>query len=116
MLDISIIIKSLFPAPPLTLVITPSGPTIERQAYSLSCDLTGDESLAVTNRRFRWDRLTFQEGILQERILTFNSLTRDDEGQYRCTTTITSLYLNRTRSENALATISVNRKCHLDQN
>ena len=90
-------------------MITPSGPANEGQAYSLSCDLMGDESLAV---RFRWDRLTptLELGIYDERVLSFDPLSSDDEGQYRCTTTITSSYLTSTHSKNVIETITVIRK------
>ena len=99
-------------APTLTLAITPSGPASEGQTFSLSCDLIGDESLAVTNRRFRWDRETptFQKGIHTGQTLSFNPLSRDDDGQYRCTTTINSTYLTATRTEITAETITVNRK------
>ena len=93
------------------LVITPSGPAaIEGEAYSLSCDLMGDESLSVSNRRFRWDRLTptYQWGIHYNRILSFDPLSRDDGGKYRCTTTITSPYLlTSTRTISRANTITV---------
>ena len=43
--------------PPLTLVITPSGPPIEGETYSLTCDLMGDELLEVTATSIRWDKI-----------------------------------------------------------
>ena len=87
-------IRIFYSVPPLTLSITSDESPIEGENYSLTCELTGDESLGVTESRFRWDRLspTRMEGILRAATLTFTPLTRDDEGQYRCTNTISSTY------------------------
>ena len=99
----------------MRLAITLSGreQANEGQAFSLSCDLMGDESLEVTN--IRWDRLTpvsvAEMGIHTGHVLSFDTLSRDDEGQYRCTTTITSPYLINNLTKNAVENITVNRKC-----
>ena len=85
--------------PPLTLVITPSGPPAAGQAYSLTCGLMGVESLDVPddneNNRFRWDRLTptFQSAVIRDPTLSFGSLALADEGEYECTNNIRSPYL-----------------------
>ena len=69
----------------------------EGQTYSLTCDLVGDESLDVpdVDRSIRWDRLTptFRMAVHRGAILSFTSLSRDDDGQYRCTQVIHSPYL-----------------------
>ena len=69
----------------------------------------GDESLDVTERRFRWDRLTptFQNGILRAATHSFTPLTVAHTGDYRCTNTITSPYLTSTRTRTVTITISV---------
>ena len=61
----------------------------------------GDESLDVTERRIRWDKLTptYQHGIHRGPTLSFSSLKRPNEGEYRCTQTITSPYLLSTHTE-----------------
>ena len=99
-------------APPLTLVFTTSGPPIEGQTYSLTCDLMGDESLDVTATSIRWDRVTptFQHGIHQTANLSFNPLSRDDEGQYRCIINITSPYTTSSLTEVETASFTVIRK------
>ena len=99
-------------APPLTLVITTSGSLNEGQTYSLTCDLMGDESLDVTATSIRWDRLTptFQRGIHQTATLSFTTLSRNNEGQYRCTTNITSLYTTNNLTEVETMSFTVIRK------
>ena len=98
------------------LVITPNGSLIEGQTYSLTCDLMGDESLDVTERRFRWDRLTptYNETILRAATLSFTPLTAADAGDYRCTNTITSPYLTSTRTQLRTATVVVFGKYNYD--
>ena len=93
------------------LVITASGSTIEGQTYSLTCDLMGDESLDVTeaNRRVRWDKVGEQHGINRTATLSFNPLSRDDEGEYRCTTSIRSPYAIRTLTEIVTTSFTVFR-------
>ena len=91
-------------------IITSDESPIEGENYSLTCELMGDDSLGVTERTFRWDRLspTFADGILRAATLSFTPLTRDDEGQYRCTNTISSTYAgSQTRVETK--TLRVNR-------
>ena len=99
-------------APPLTLVITPNGSPNEGQTYSLTCDLMGDESLAVTATNIRWDRLTptFQHGIHRTATLSFTPLSRIDGGQYRCTTNIMSPYTTNSPTRICTTTLTVNRK------
>ena len=99
-------------APPLTLIVTPSGLPIEGQTYSLTCDLMGDESLAVTATSIRWDRVTptSQHGIHRAVTLSFNPLSRDDGGQYRCATNIMSPYTTRSLTEMETTSFTVIRK------
>ena len=101
-----------FPAPLLTLIITPNGSPIEGHTYSLTCDLMGDESLDVTATSIRWDRHTptSQHGIHRIATLSFNPLLRDDEGEYRCTTNIISPYLTRSQTRNNTTSFTVIRK------
>ena len=98
--------------PPLTLVITPSGPPNEGQTYSLTCDLMGDELLDVTdaNIEFRWCRINTQQTIIREATLLFDSLSHEDEGQYECTINIVSPYTTDTLSKVKGASITVIRK------
>ena len=104
-------------APPLTLVITPSGSPNEGQTYSLTCDLMGDESLDVpdhdVDNSFRWDRLTpiLQREFHRGATLSFTPLNLNDAGDYMCTNTITSPYLTRTRTHTKEANIILYGEC-----
>ena len=93
-------------------MITPSGQTVEGQAYSLTCDLMGDESLAVTETRIRWDRVTptFMSEVFRGATYSFAALSRDDEGEYNCVTRITSPYLNSSPVLTQNVTIYLSRK------
>ena len=94
------------------LVITASGSTIEGQTLSLTCDLMGDESLDVpeANRRVRWDKVGEQHGIHRTATLSFNPLSRDDGGQYRCTSNIMSPYTAGSLTEVGTTSFTVLRK------
>ena len=72
----------------------------------------GDESLAATATSIRWDKLTPTppHGIHRTATLSFNSLSRDDEGQYRCTTNIMSPYTTNSLTRINTTTLAVNRK------
>ena len=100
----------MYVAPELTLFIRPGGSPTAGQTYTLTCDVVGDELLAVTRRRLRWDRVTPspQMEIFRSLLpLTFDSFSNQDEGEYRCVTTISSPYLTTTRSLSQTRTISV---------
>ena len=89
----------------MSAVITASGQSIEGQSYSLTCEVRGDESLAVSSSTLRWDK----DGVETSRnpILTFNALSPDDEAEYRCTSTISSPYLIETRTVTTTMTVAI---------
>ena len=99
-------------APTLTLVITPNGSPIEGQTYSLTCDLMGDESLDVpdVDRRYRWDKVRVRADIHRTATLSFTPLSRDDEGEYKCTTNIMSPYLTNSQTRVTTTSFTVIRK------
>ena len=76
----------------------------------------GDESLDVpdVDRRYRWDRITppslEREGIHRTATLSFTSLSRGDEDQYRCTTNIISPYYTNSLTRINTTTLTVDRK------
>ena len=94
----------------MSAVIATSGQPDEGLSYSLTCEVRGDERLNVFNRRFRWDRVGGSMGILREPTLTFNPLSRNDMGEYRCTSNFASPYLIETRTVIQTVTVSVNGK------
>ena len=95
-------------APALSAVITASGTPDEGQSYSLTCEVRGDEQLAVNSRRFGWDK----DGTEHSRnaTITFNPLRRSDAGEYKCSTTIGSPYLTGTHTVTKTMMVAVNRK------
>ena len=75
----------------------------------------GDELLDVddADRRFRWDKIitpSFQRTIVRTATLSFNPLSRDDEGQYECTNNIVSPYTTNSLTKVETAIITVIRK------
>ena len=69
---------------------------MEGQRYTLTCAVSGDELLAPTNRRFRWDKGS-STGIHNAATLTFNQLRPDYAGDYRCTASFDTHFLTRTQ-------------------
>ena len=76
------------------------------RSYSLTCEVRGDEQLAVSSITLRWDK----DGTEYSRnpTLTFNPLRRDDAGEYRCTSTFSSPYLTGSRTVTQTRTLTVN--------
>ena len=72
--------------------------------------MNGDESLAVTSRSFQWDRVGGSGSVSQSSVLTFNTLSRDDDGEYMCTSTFTSPYLTNTQTVTATTMVTINRE------
>ena len=98
------------PAPALSASITANGQPNEGQSYSLTCNVNGDESLAVTRRTFQWDRVGGSGSVSQSSVLTFYTLSRDDDGEYMCTSTFTSPYLTNTQTVTATTMVTINRE------
>ena len=94
--------------PALSAIITTSGAFDEGASISLTCEVIGDERLAVSFSTFRWDK----DGREYSRnpTLTFNPLRRDDAGEYRCTSTFFSPYLTGSRTVTQTIVVTVNSK------
>ncbi len=72
-------------APIITATVTSSGPPMAGQSYSLTCTVTGADSLSPIIT-YVWTR-----GVAgSDSMLTFNPLTLSSSGQYVCTVTVTS--------------------------
>ena len=82
--------------PALSAVITASGQPGEGQNYSLTCEVRGDEQLAVSSSTLQWDKdgREYSHNLT----LTFNPLRLDDAGEYRCISTLFSPYLIGSRT------------------
>ena len=95
-------------APDLSVVITTSGQRAEGRNYSLTCEISGDERLAVSERAFRWDKVGGSVAILsRESVLAFDALSPEDAGEYRCTSIVTSPYLTGTRAVTGTESVAV---------
>ena len=72
----------------------------------------GDESLDVTATSIRLDRLTpnLQMAVHRGATLSFNPLSHDDEGQYRCTTNIISPHTTNSLTKRETTSFTVIRK------
>ena len=79
---------------------------MEGQRYTLTCAVSGDELLAPTNRRFRWDKGS-STGIHNGATLTFNQLRPDDAGDYRCTVSFDTRFLTGTQTLTATVRVAV---------
>ena len=98
--------------------ITASGPPDEGSIYTLICAVHGDESLAATNETLQWEGLDGVDEMflvpMANDTLTFNPLSRDDAGVYRCNVRFGSPYLIGTRYVMTSFNITVTSKCKLD--
>ena len=83
-------------APRLSAEITARGRPVEGQRYTQTCAVSGDDLLAPTNRRFQWDKGS-STGIQNGATLTFDQLRLDDAGDYRCTASFDTHFLNGTQ-------------------
>ena len=86
------------------------GTPSEGEGYSLTCTVSGDQLLAVRDRIFQWDRVGGSMRISHDPTLTFNPLLYANEGEYRCTATITSPYLIMNHTLTNAVNITVSRK------
>ena len=66
----------------------------------------------MTTTSIRWDKLTpnFQMAVHRGATLSFNPLSRNDGGQYRCTTNIMSPYTTNSLIKMATTSFTVIRK------
>ena len=103
--------------PAFSANITASGSADEGSNYTLTCTINGDESLAATNRTFQWERVDSMDDTLQGTIadntLTFNPLSHDYAGEYRCNASFDSPYLIGSQYVMTSFNITVTSKCKL---
>jgi len=99
------------------VVITPAGTAVVGQSYSLSCSVSGADSLNPTSTTYRWynesSNPRSQVGI-NSSTYTLNPLRPYHAGQYTCEVMITSPYLNDALSQSMMQDITVQSKlCNL---
>ena len=93
---------SLFPpVPTLMARLTLDGSPVAGQSFSLTCSVTGADSLSPTiSYQFTQDNTGGQIEVRATQttpILTFNPLVLSDSGQYRCEVNVTPPYLNNSQ-------------------
>ena len=97
--------------------ITASGSSDEGSIYTLTCAVHGDESLAATNETLQWEGLGGVDEMFLDPMandtLTFNPLSRDNAGEYRCNASFDSPYLIGTSHVTISFNITVTSKCKL---
>ncbi len=93
--------------PELSVGITSTGISTERQNYSLICTINGVGSLNVIYQWHKDGNITI---VSNSSTLNFTPLTQSDDGTYTCTVTITSQLLNNTHTAMNETVVIVGRK------
>ena len=92
---------------------TPTGNAVVGQSYSLSCSVSGADSLSPTSTTYRWynesDDPRSQVGT-NSSAYAFTLVQLYHAGQYTCEVTITSPYLNAALSQSMMRDINVQSK------
>jgi len=95
------------------VVITPAGTAVVGQSYSLSCSVSGADSLSPTIT-YHWynESSNPRSQVGTTSTYTLNPLRPYNAGQYTCEVTISSHYLNETLSRSVMQDITVRSKCN----
>jgi len=104
-----------FTVPSVSVVITPAGTAVVGQSYSLSCSVSGADSLSPTTTTYRWynESSDPRSQVGTTSTYSFTRLRPYHAGQYTCEVTITSPYLNGDLSQSMMQDITVQSKCNL---
>ena len=97
------------------MIITPADTAEVGQSYSLSCSVSGANSLSPTSTIYRWynENSDPRSQVGTTNTYTLNPLRPYHAGQYTCEATITSPYLNGILSQSVMQDITVQSKCNL---
>ena len=100
-----------FTAPSVSVVITPTDTAVVGQSYSLSCSVSGADSLSPTST-YRWynESSNPRSQVGTTSTYTLNPLRPYHVGQYTCEVTITSPYLNGALRQSMMQDITVQSK------
>ena len=95
-------------------MITPTGTAVVgQQGYSLTCSVSGADSLSPTSTTYRWynesSNPRSQVGI-NSSTYTFTRLRPYHAGQYTCEVTIASPFLNADLSQSMMQSITLQSK------
>ena len=105
-----------FTAPSVSVMIAPAGTAVVGQSYSLSCSVSGADSLSPTSTTYRWynESSNPRSQVGTTSTFTLNPQRPYHAGQYTCEATITSPYLNGDLSQSMMQDITLQSKlCNL---
>jgi len=94
------------------VVITPAGTAVAGQSYSLSCSVSGADSLNPTSTTYHWynESSNPRSQVGTTSTYTLNPLRPYHAGYYACEVTITSPYLNGALRQSVMQDITVQSK------
>ena len=94
------------------MVITPTGIAVVGQSYSLSCSVSGADSLSPTSTTYRWynESTNLRSQVGTTSTYTLNPLRPYHPGQYTCEVTIASPYLSAALSQSMMQDITAQSK------
>ena len=105
-----------FTAPSVSVMITPAGTAVVGQSYSLSCSVSGADSLSPTSTTYHWynESSNPRSQVGTTSTYSFPRLRPYYAGQYTCEVTVASPYLNEDLSQSMVQDITVQSKlCNL---
>ena len=86
---------------------------LEGNEYTLTCTVSGDQSLASYSVTYQWSRDSGTvQGQMIENRLVFNPVEPDDNGTYTCRATVSSSLLNGDITVDGSTAISVTGTVH----
>ena len=99
-------------------MITPTGTAAVGQGYTLTCSVSGTDSLSPTSTTYRWYNGSSETGSpigTNSSTYTFSSLRPYHAGQYTCEVTVASPFLNADLSQSMMQSITLQSKsCHIN--
>ena len=99
-------------------MITPtSTAAVGQQGYSLTCSVSGADSLSPTSTTYRWynESSNPRSQVGTASTYTFTRLQPYHSGQYTCEVAISSPFLNADLSQSMMRSITLRSKsCHIN--
>jgi len=96
-------------------MITPTGTAEVGQSYSLSCSVSGADSLNATSTTYHWynESSNPRSEVGTTSTYTLNPLRPYHAGQYTCEVTIASPYLDGDLSRSVMQNVTVQSNLHV---